>query len=341
MVTKYIGADVHVATTDLAVERNGKILQWYHVPTSVPALREVLAGVASPKVLVMEEGAMAGWLKRNLDADVGRVIVCDPRRNALIAKDGDKSDPIDAAKLATLAAGGYVREVYHSDDEARVELKEWVALYHDRRQEAVRQINKIHAVARGRGVLVPSRARSEPGRSEWVRGIPAVLWRQLSLVFPAYDLAQDLADRALRRVRQLSRDYEVIARWQEVPGIGPVRSATLLAYLDTPWRFRTAAKLCKYCGVGLERRSSGTDRRGRPKPPALHLAWRVNKRLKDAVMGATVTALGGDNPFREKYRRLLCDGLTPGNARHTVARRLLAVLWGMWKTNTSYRPEWV
>jgi len=341
MVTKYIGADVHVTTTDLAVERNGRIIQWYHVPTTIPAIREVLAQVPAPKVFVMEEGSMAGWLSRNLRQDVNRVIVSDPRRNAYIAKDGDKDDSIDAAKLAALAAGGYVREVYHSDDEDRVELKEWVALYHDRRQEQVRQINKIHAVARARGVLVPARAKTEPDRSRWAQKIPTVLWRQLSVLFPAYDLARQLADRALGHVCRCSKRYQIIGLWEEVPGIGPVRSATLFAYLDTPWRFRKPGRLWKYCGVGLEHRSSGSDRRGRPKPPTLRLAWQVNKRLKDAVMGAAVSALNGMNPFARQYRRLLCDGLMPSNARHSVARRLLTVLWGMWKTNTSFRPELV
>jgi transposase len=341
MVTKYIGADVHVATTDMAVERNQRIIQQYHVPTTIPAIVEVLNSVASPKVFVMEEGSMAGWLSRGLRPYVDRVIVADPRRNAFIAKDGDKDDAIDAVKLAMLAAGGYVREVYHSDDEQRVEFKEWVGLYHDRRREQTRQVNKIHAVGRAHGVLVPASAQHDPGRSEWLRTIPVRLRRQLSLLFPGYDLCEQMAEKALSEVCRQSKRYEIIARWRDLPGIGPVRSATLFAYLDTPWRFSKPAKLWKYCGVGLERSSSGSDRRGRPKPPTLHLAWQVNKRLKDAVMGATISALNAHNPFAERYRRLLCDGLHPSNARHTVARRLLTVLWGMWKTNTSYRPDLV
>ena len=48
MGTSYIGADVDSKMTDLAVERNGKIVERFRVPTTVPALREVL-GYAAPR----------------------------------------------------------------------------------------------------------------------------------------------------------------------------------------------------------------------------------------------------------------------------------------------------
>ena len=41
---------------------------------------------------------MAGWLYRNLTGVADEIVVCDPRRNAHIAKDGDKDDAIDAEK---------------------------------------------------------------------------------------------------------------------------------------------------------------------------------------------------------------------------------------------------
>ena len=60
-----------------------------------------------PRTLTFEEGPLADWLARTLRPHVERVIVCDPRRNALIAKSGDKDDPIDAERLAQLLRGGY------------------------------------------------------------------------------------------------------------------------------------------------------------------------------------------------------------------------------------------
>jgi transposase len=127
-----------------------------------------------------------------------------------------------------------------------------------------------------------------------------------------------------------------------LPGVGEIRAVTLLAYLDTPWRFKNPEKLWRYCGVGLQRCSSGKDRDGRPKVGLLQLAWQCNRRLKDAVMGAAISAIRqGDNVFAAQYKRLAANGLTPSNARHTVARKMLTVMWGMWKTEQPFDPRQV
>jgi len=139
-----------------------------------------------------------------------------------------------------------------------------------------------------------------------------------------------------------TRVYPMIGYWRELPGIGPVRSATLFAYLDTPWRFGTPKKLWKYCGLGLKRFASGSDAQGRPRPGMIRLFRGVNRRLKDAVFGGVLSAIQQkDNPFACQYHRLVADGLTASNARHAVARKMLSVMWGMWKTKSRYEARLV
>jgi transposase len=41
-------------------------------------------------------------------------VVCNPRKNALL-KDGNKSDRIDARKLAELLRGNQLKPVYHGE----------------------------------------------------------------------------------------------------------------------------------------------------------------------------------------------------------------------------------
>jgi len=56
-------------------------------------------------------------------------------------------------------------------------------------------------------------------------------------------------------------------------------------------------------------------------------------------MGAAISAIQqGKNVFAERYERLVRHGLTSGNALHTVARKMLTVMWGMWKTGTRLDP---
>ncbi len=107
--------------------------------------------------LTFEECPMAGWLYRNLNKQVDTITVCDPRRNKLIASDGDKDDKIDAAKLACLLRGKYLRSVYHGTDDKIVELKGWVRLYLGRVKQATACINKIRSQARMYGIKIPRR----------------------------------------------------------------------------------------------------------------------------------------------------------------------------------------
>jgi hypothetical protein len=67
------------------------------------------------------------------------------------------------------------------------------------------------------------------------------------------------------------------------------------------------------------------------------LAWAVNKRLKNVVMGSAMCATrSGANVFRDAYERMLARGTLARNARHAVARKMLTVMWGMWKNQQPF-----
>jgi len=59
-----------------------------------------------------------------LKPHVSKVVVCDPRRNALL-KDGNKSDRIDARKLTELLYLDKLHPIYHGEHGLRT-LKERV-----------------------------------------------------------------------------------------------------------------------------------------------------------------------------------------------------------------------
>ena len=338
MVIYYIGADVHRNNTELAIEKKGRIVQRHSVATSLRAIRQVLEALPGCKHLAVEEGPLAGWLYRNLKDHVASLVVCDPRRNKWIAADGDKDDRIDAAKLAGLLRGGYLHPVYHTDDVERLALKRWVVLYHDRVRDATRAINKLRGGCRVYGERVPRRALHDAGvRRAWLALLEKDLADQVRLLWLSYETAARQVSLAQRQLARRARAFAIIGYWSELPGVGPIRSTTLFAYLDTPWRFQRKNQLWKYCGVGLQRSTSGQDRYGHDRPARLKLAWAVNKRLKNVVVGAALSAIrSSDNAFRRDYERMLADGTLASNARHAVARKLLTVMWGMWKSQSRF-----
>jgi len=231
------------------------------------------------------------------------------------------------------------REVYHSDDDQRIELKHWVGLYHDRIRDAVRNINKIHARCRMHGVTIPRKVlHQNEHRAAWLNRLKkTALSNQLLMLWIGYDATAKQARMAKQQLINLTKKYPVIHLWRELAGIGVIRAATIFAFLDTPWRFRKKNKLWKYCGVGLQRTASGTDKNGKPKPARLQLPWASNRILKNAILGAALTAINQkQNTFKTDYERMVQNGIIPSNARHTVARKLLTVMWGMWKRNCQF-----
>ena len=340
MATSYIGADVDHKMTELAIEQKQQIVARHRVRTNIREIKQVLDGISGKKILIFEEGTLASWLYRNLIDAVDEIAVCDPRRNRVIYDDGDNSDPLDAAWLAALHRGGFTKLVHHTDDAQRQALKESVALYQDSSKDTVRKINKFRAACRSHGLSIPRHAvHHKETRQKWMCHLPQALVDQLTIMEVGLEAAIQQSEIAKKLMIKRSKPYDMIDYWNQLPGMGPIRSAILFAYLDTPWRFSNPKKLWKYCGLGLRNMSSGTDKSGKPNPPRLCLYRYVNRRLKAIMLGAVASALRcGNNEFSDTYERMVRHGAALANARHAVGRKLLTVLWGMWKTNTEYVP---
>jgi len=192
------------------------------------------------------------------------------------------------------------------------------------------------------GITISKLVLHDPSvRADWLlKTNHSNLANQLKMLWIGYDATVQQVVFARRQLSLLNKKYDIIKHWDRLPGIGLIRATTIFAYLDTPWRFKKKNKLWKYCGVGLQRDASGKDKKGRPKPARLKLPWAVNRILKNAILGAALTAINqNDNCFRDYYERMVADGIVPGNARHAVARKLLTVMWAMWKTNSRFNEN--
>jgi hypothetical protein len=120
---KYIGMDVHQATISVAVlDSRGKLIMESILETKAATILEFLQGLHGSLSVTFEEGTSAALLHDLLKPHVTRLVVCDPRKNALL-KNGSKSDRIDARKLAELLRGNQLASVYHGEHGMRT-LKE-------------------------------------------------------------------------------------------------------------------------------------------------------------------------------------------------------------------------
>lgn len=336
----YLGLDAHCKESELkAVTPTGRVTHAWRGPTTIPDLKEAITAIPGPKHLAVEESAISDWLWRNLAPAVERFIICEPRRNHLVAKDGEKDDPIDAEKLAQLLRGGYLKAVHHAESFDRMVFKQHVGLYHDLVGKRVCEANRIMGYLRRYGIFVHEKAFADSkDRDAVLARMPnqPVARFNLRLLWEGYDAAAEQVKRSRRQLIQLARKEPQIRRFLELPGFSWIRAATFFVYIDTPWRFRNKSALWKYMGIGLERHRSGSG------PGRLHVAWFANRPLKNVILGAAKSAIAaGNNPFADQYARWIDQGISCRNARRNVARSQAATLWGMWKAGSDYRPEWV
>lgn len=340
MRTEYfITMDTHCRTTDVCIKTaGGKLVRRQRVSTGIPQLRALVESVPRPRRVAFEEGSMAGWLSRNLRNHADELIVCDPRRNAHVAKDGDKDDPIDAEKLNNLYRGGFLKPVYQAASDQQAASKQMVGMYHDRVAHRVSEGNKLLALGKRWGVLLKrSDLLGHDGLELLARqlaGVPEAVQQLARQQWQSLQLAVEQEEGLYAQVCQLVRQTPIMRRAAELPGYGPVRAATLLCYLETPWRFKSKSALWKYVGIGLRREISGADLN------IVRVEQSCNRLLRNMVIGAAQNAIEQkENVFARRHARWIAGGIAERNARRNVARDQVSAIWGMWKSDRAFDPD--
>ena len=81
---KYIGLDFHQATISVAVlDHTGKLVMECILETKAATILDFFAGLRGTLSVTFEEGTSAAWLYDLLRPLVARLVVCNPRKNAL------------------------------------------------------------------------------------------------------------------------------------------------------------------------------------------------------------------------------------------------------------------
>src|SRR2546421_8784000 len=96
------------------MDSTGKLIMESILETEAATILQFFAGLRGTLYVTFEEGTWSAWLYDLLHPHVDKLVVCNPRKNALL-KDGNKSDRIDARKLAELLRGNQLKPVYHRE----------------------------------------------------------------------------------------------------------------------------------------------------------------------------------------------------------------------------------
>src|ERR1700689_4498058 len=338
--TKYIGLDVHQATISVAVvDCAGRLVMEAILETKAETILQFIRGVRGSVHVTLEEGTCAAWLHDLLKPHVASVLVCDPRKNALL-KSGNKNDRIDARKLADLLRTGLLSPVYHGENGVRT-VRELARSYLALNRDVTRVMNRLKAIYRGWAIACAGQRVYAPRyRSEWLGKInEAAVRHRAEIYYQQLDALRSLRQQVRRDLLAEGRKHRAMKLLRRIPSIGPIRAILLIALMQTPHRFRTKRQLWAYSGLALKTSTSGEYQivEGRLKRSKKFLAIRGlntnhNHDLKNIFKGAAT--LGKD----------IIEALKTERSGYPVTLgELLADALRRWHQETSYsKPEdWV
>ena len=250
---RYVGLDAHAETCTLAVMgASGRRLTSKVVETNGQALVEAIRSIPGRVHLCLEEGTQSAWLHEILEPEVSEIVVVSPPESR-----GAKDDLRDAwSRAEELRVGAIRTRVYKAP-------KHWAGL-----RSAASDVPNGDA-GRGTGEEPPeggaTRSRDsgdagvyeEKSRGKWLKELPAAghrpaaewLGRELDELVPLREEAEDW-------LLKEAKAHPIIKTLSTAPGMGPLRTAQLVAIVVTPHRFRTRRQFWSYCGLAIVTRSS-------------------------------------------------------------------------------------
>ncbi len=150
------------------------------------------------------------------------------------------------------------------------------------------------------------------------------------------------SEQNLRRLLQAAFEELPAAGHQHlvsIPGIGVSTAAVLVAKIIDIERFATPENLVGYFGVFPRENTSGVDPQGQPLPrKTQHMSAKGNDLARMYLWNAAFSAMQINPAVRPLYRRLRAKGKRGNVAIGHCMRKLLHLVFAVWKTNKPFDP---
>jgi transposase len=341
---RYVGVDAHAESCTLGViGPSGKRLKSMVVETNGQALLEAVRSIPGRVHLCLEEGTQSAWLHELLSPHVEELVVVMPPESK-----GAKDDLRDAwARADELRRGTIETRVYKAPLHLAA-LRSAVRAYGFAVRDVVRAKNRLKSVFLSRGIATDASIYdAERRRNRLEKLVPP--HRQLAdWLGRQLDELEPLREEAEGWLLKESKAHPIIRKLATAPGMGPIRTAQVVAIAANPERFRTRRQFWSYCGLSIVTRSSGDWVRGKDRGwerSRVHQTRGLTRKrhplLKSVFKGAATTLIAQlpDHPLHKDYERMLAAGIKPNLAKLTLARRIAAMVLSMWKHQEVYDPQ--
>jgi transposase len=284
--------------------------------------------------VVLEIGSQAGWVVDMVRALGIEVQVANTNDRAwLWKKNRNKTDRLDALRLAQLSALGRIPQVHIP----KADVRQWrslIAYRHTLVERRTQIKNNIRAIFDRQGLLLPATAKC------WTKeGLLLIqqeakrlqscmqneLWRgMIRLEMIQFREIQKLIAKIEAKLNALAAKDKRIQILQSAAGVGPRLAEAVVACIDDPHRFKNGKQVGSYIGLTPRQFQSGSmDRQG-------GISGWGNKLLRSLLVEVSWIGLRFNPWMRTTYERLMRNSKARKKiAIVALARKLLVRCWAM------------
>jgi len=263
------------------------------------------------------------------------VTVANPLELSWIAESSQKTDEIDAEKLAELQRADIVPESYVPPEEIR-SLRALARGREHLVEERTKWKNEVHALLDQHGVEYQGNLFTDSGRE---------FLAELTLADPGDILLEtylETVDELTEKIESLREEIEArapeipeVALLMTIPGIGALTAVQIYGEIGEVDRFEKAGELVSYAGLDPSVRESADSR------TEGSISKQGNKYLRTAVVqGAWRAVHQGNDPYLSRFYHRLRDGKNKPEkvARVAAGRKLLVSIFHMLTREEEYDP---
>jgi len=128
---------------------------------------------------------------------------------------------------------------------------------------------------------------------------------------------------------------ERLEKVQTIKGVSLITAVTIVAETDGFNLIRNSRQLVSYAGLDVIQKQSGTSVRGKPR-----ISHRGNRHIRRALYLPALSAIRHDPFSKQHYHRLVSRHGVKMKAAVSVQRKLLILMYILWKNQSVYDPHY-
>lgn len=328
-----IGLDLSAKKISYCEVRDGKIAD----RATVRNLEDLLGriGPNTPNARVVFEASRDAWRVHRKITEWGHeaIMVDTTRAKRLgIGQHRRKTDRIDAEVLARAAEDGRIPRAHVLSPE-RQQLRKYLGVRRALVESRANIATTIRGILRVEGIkLANCEVERLPAKLEQLP-MPAQVRLLLTPMLAVLQTLNPQVTAIEAQLRGLCEREPVITLLATMPGVGLIVAAAFVSVVDNATRFRDAHQVEAYLGLVPSQDDSG-ERKARLGA----ITKQGNSYLRALLIQAGWSVLR--NPDADDPLKRWADAITQRRGKRiavvAVARRIVGILWAMWRDGTVY-----